>query len=317
MAPLVSKKEIQDELSVFDNIENDRYYKDFVDIGSFLSDKAAVIQGLRSIEERIIQNALTAWRATEDYRGRAALVGGESANSIGLNHFFCHLRFQDMKRACFKKVVTRTLTTLEIDHGFQLSGSLLDPRVQYYLGAMEEDAFRRQIRDGRPPGKDPFVDPGHGEYTHRLQWCALMSPGGIGWSQQGKVVSVYRAIGNYAAPEGSYYGFQWGLWDALCDRDNGTAAIIPFKAAGELLDFRCPNNLNTFIREHGNDHGLKYLQAFAVGRYDKRTASREGGLEYAARKALGVRLDSLNMMETSDLNRRTKSHAYAPRDGWV
>ena len=361
MPPLVSDSDIRDELSIFPGIERDPYYADIVRVSSFLSNRDAVVEALKHLEQRIKDKGRAAWHMTRDFQERSEFLQESdipfssletSLEGMLLRHFdpigrppsepFTpsldyealgeKLGFEPMppldlpvlelpllglgappdptegaKKDFLKHLFSSTLTDLEIAEKFDVSqGGMLPPKSQYYLGIVDPDLFRDQIRRGRPQGKDPFVDANHGEYTHRLQWYAVMSP----TSRVGllnPVVEVYQAVGHYAAPEGTYgKTFRWGLWDALCDRDNGTAAVVPFKAVNDR-DCRCPNCLHTFLKDEGLHHGLPLISAFLKGRFDKRTLQHKDPMDYAARKVFGRPLKRLHPKETEILFKQLNS----------
>ncbi len=317
MAPLVTDPEIKKELAVFDAIETDEFYEDFVRVASFLSDKAAVILGLEGLEGRLREKAETQWQQSTDYVDRRQFYAYYGILDGRLDRLVLSHLTGRSKKGYFKHLVSSSLTDLEMARSFAVGGELLAPRAQYYLGPVSPDIFRQQILAGRPQGKDPFVDPGHGEYTHRIQWYAIMSlTSNIQLTHA--AVDVYKAIGRFAAPEGSYQStFQWGLWDAVCDRDNGTAAVVPFKAVS-AIDFRCPNCLNAYLRSADAHVNMPYLNAFLCGRYEKRLKPADP-LDYAARKVFGKpNYDALDGGEQKDLMSRlpTLRAVYDPGTGW-
>lgn len=320
MPSLVSDYEICEELSIFPGIEADEHYADFVSVSSFLSNKEAVLRGLQHLEAQLKLKGEALWKQSDHYRERRRFYQQEQIDvrlidSILPGLILLHFDRAD-KKSFFKHLFSSTLTDLEVHEKFEVSGFAWAPRAQYYLGPVSPDLFREQILAGRPQGKDPFVDKGHGEYTHRLQWYAIMSPTSP-IELQHPVVDVYKAVGRYIAPKGTYQeSFQWGLWDMLCDRDNGTATVVPWKAVGEL-DFRCPNCLNSFLRSSGTENGLSMISAFLEGRYAKRAASKNP-MDYAARKVFNKPVGDLSKKEEAILMEQVGGlkAVYDPVKGW-
>ena len=89
-----------------------------------------------------------------------------------------------------------------------------------YHGFVQAKDFNKQLTK-KTHWKDPGAQIIHGEFTHRLQWYAVIS----GLLNTGDTAAnVFEAIGNYSGEfdrkgaEGPPFLY---LWDALCDRTNG------------------------------------------------------------------------------------------------
>jgi hypothetical protein len=314
---------VRDELAVFPGIENDECYWDFLEISGFLANNQAVVKALGALEKRISDKAQRSRGSLQDLPLQIKSYFGfdsdlKALKKLEKDQLISQLtKRPENKPSYLKHLVSSCMTDMEVAHRFTVSGNRWTQSAQYYLSVVAADKFREQIKAGRPAAKDPYVDVGHGEYTHRLQWCAVMAASdACDLRLKNHVITVYRAVGKYAAPKGKYYGFRWGLWDALCDRDGGTVDLIPFKAEGNT-DFRCPNCLNGWLRGNGAGSGLPLLQAFLVGRLAKRQ-QRPDPWDYAAKKVFAKAYADLNVDQQNLLRHKMGQGkaVYDREDGW-
>jgi Family of unknown function (DUF5636) len=139
-------------------------------------------------------------------------------------------------------------------------------------GFVDPTDFRtRLIKLGRT-WKDVSVPWTHGEFTHRIQWCAAMAffrnPA---WSANYMLTGAYEdaeAFGFDAAKD------EWptfGLWDAIVDRNPFRGGFqVPYLSAGQF-DFRSPENLQGWIETAKQPLSpIRLLATFIVARADKR-----------------------------------------------
>ncbi|OAI55109.1 hypothetical protein AYO44_02925 [Planctomycetaceae bacterium SCGC AG-212-F19] len=162
-----------------------------------------------------------------------------------------------------QNILTTLLTRNELNNGFQVDpavGSDGSP-VAVFVGFIKPDIFRRILQAGYP-FRDPMVPGGHGEFTHRIQWYLISSPGGLRNDRGGKWGDFYRWLGGvkhtqtFRDPENPDQAkeatwLEFGLWDALCDRNAVGSEWVngPYNTA-EVTDFRSPENLHKFIVEN-------------------------------------------------------------------
>ncbi|WNG57852.1 hypothetical protein F0U59_26165 [Archangium gephyra] len=168
-------------------------------------------------------------------------------------------------------------------------------RARLYLSFVRADRFRHLLTTGYH-WKDPTVSPGHGEFTHRLQWYALVAGGVL---DKNTAVPVMRKCGLYVRdnPPANKKGVKvptTDLWEVLFDRDSSDQPNSNFlyPSVDSDLDFRNPNNLNTFLRENAS---LPFLSSFLTARYNKRQKLDQNA--YVAKKQFGKQVDQLSEKE--------------------
>ena len=135
---------------------------------------------------------------------------------------------------------------------------------------LKADQFRQQLQEKRP-FKDPTIGPDHGEFTHRIQWY-LIGVAGIVRNP----AEVYKHIG-LVAWQGSVFvkdgANNFGLWDALCDRQPpgapGLPTPFPFYKMN-ATDFRCPEALLTWLIQPSQLRDYPLLSSFLKARKEKR-----------------------------------------------
>lgn len=187
----------------------------------------------------------------------------------------------DDMRVAADSLLSRVLTEVENEHGFEVEAPRR--RAVTLSDLVLNDPFREDLITKGRTWKDPSVNPTHGEFTHRLQWCAAMLAepdmvGALGW------LTCFVRIGTYTDRD-PVDGQRFGLWDALVDRNSytpGAAGPTPYNSRNEL-DLRSPENLQAWLlaldkRMEGSD--IRFLATFIQARDEKRREEERTGVPY-------------------------------------
>jgi hypothetical protein len=188
-------------------------------------------------------------------------------------------------------LLTYVLTQFEKNAGFQVvlgptNSKRRKERAKLYLAFVDKKLFREQLMAGWH-WKDPTVSREHGEFTHRLQWYIIIASGVL---PARDATAVMHKCGEYvcATPPARHTNEATGpdtdLWEVLFDRDtvDGPNAGFLYPRADSALDFRNPNNLNTYLR---SETKYQFLSSFLSARYKKRGAFKIE--DYIAQKKYG------------------------------
>jgi len=199
----------------------------------------------------------------------------------------------EVDRTLVGSLLSQTLTRFEEKHGFHFeTGDLqanatitvadrttapkVAPRVATYHGFVEATNFNKQLTK-RSHWKDPGALLIHGEFTHRIQWYAIVR----GLLPNGNdAADVFESIGQYTGTFARPEGGKLYLWDALCDRTNKKDVSFEndefktFDAPGRGKDFRSPENLNFYLMEREGEIAARWplLRDFLKARYLKRSS---------------------------------------------
>jgi hypothetical protein len=222
------------------------FLDDCVRIAAFLSNTDRVRRELKVLEERLSVKVALGWKeAIAHYELRAH--GKKSNLDQGLKH-----------------LLSNEMTGLEVQSGFNSFESVGSPagRVQTYVGFIQPEQFRHQVRLGRH-WKDPGVPLNHGEYTHRLQWYLL---GTHIKDLTRQPVRLFMQIGEVVHAKGKGLG----LWDALFDRDGGEATDNLFKTDYNVPDSRSPESFTRLVIDDKNAGEWPFLHWFIKARLQKR-----------------------------------------------
>ncbi len=259
-------QEIRDELTSvfateFGEGRNAEFLEACVKIGAFLAHTASVDQQLKELDTRLGQGAGNDLeRVIEHYRQRA---GAKPLEAGQLDDALRHL-------------LARELTTVEIQNGFNTFHCINEERVQTYVAFVSAESFRAQLKLGRH-WKDPGVPGMHGEYTHRIQWFLLVNA--LGHDIESPV-KLFMQIGAVVDPNES--NKPHGLWDALFDRNDGSAST-KFEVQATVTDARSPESLTHYIVADGHAEKWPLLHWYIKARLHKRQLSPLN--QYAAAKA--------------------------------
>ena len=257
---------------IFVNPVHQKYLPDYAAIGSFLSDLERVEPPLSDLETALAEvmftklgyNSSAAGKllkgARRDYYVKQARgqFGGWQSRLEARN-----ASRPVKKDLAFSKLLSDELSRVETLHGFRLhQDENGHPKAQMIMPLKAEE-FRAQLRDRRP-FKDPTIGADHGEFTHRVQWyliatAQVVTKPGEAYSKIGEV--PWSVSGNF------------GLWDALCDRQPegapGLPDLFPFYKEG-IHDFRTPEALLTWLCQELQQRTYPLLAGFLKARKEKR-----------------------------------------------
>ncbi|HAB16837.1 MAG TPA: hypothetical protein PLX89_09720 [Verrucomicrobiota bacterium] len=141
-------------------------------------------------------------------------------------------------------VLSKVLTQIENEKMYP--PALPRARAVTLTGLVPNDDFRSKLIQKAKTWKDAQVPWTHGEFTHRIQWCAAM----LGLPAQNRWGIHFIEMGVHvdAAPFNNGGGPQrYGLWDALVDRNpSGDETTTPY-LTNAADDFRSPENLQGWL----------------------------------------------------------------------
>jgi hypothetical protein len=226
------------------------------------------------------------------------------------------------RNAMTKKAVSGLLSGVltKIENTYMRAPSVRGrTRATTLTGFVKPGDFRTQLIGRRRTWKDSSVPPTHGEFTHRIQWCAAMALAKSGtWSIN------YLMTGQYEDEQA--FGFEpdrknwltFGLWDAIVDRNPFESDFqVPYLSAGKY-DFRGPENLQIWLVTTDANRAVaspvRLLATFLSARAEKRldkpptvSAAAPNRAEWNVwcRRLLGndVKLDDLSVEQKGVLAR--------------
>jgi len=150
-------------------------------------------------------------------------------------------------------------------------------RATTLTGFVKPSDFRTELIKRGRTWKDSSVPWTHGEFTHRIQWCAAMAVvNNPTWGID------YLMIGQYEDAQGFGFGgdpknwLVFGLWDAIVDRNPYEEAYqVPYLSASKY-DFRGPENLQRWLLTDENlaaGSRVRLMASFLRSRAVKRNAN--------------------------------------------
>jgi hypothetical protein len=203
-------------------------------LGAFLSTKESVLSAMQELDSLMIAKFCDRNFGNQNRRATLHFLvhGNRGHLKVAYQKHFADDRSLRLPANPFSHLLSDVLTETEAGHSFTTEPGESqkqnpdyfgpppqDPRerVPTYHGFVEPTDFMRQITK-RSLWKDLGAQEVHGEFSHRLQWFAVMSR----LFQNGATASVvFASIGEY---EGTYKSETderlLYLWDALCDRTN-------------------------------------------------------------------------------------------------
>ncbi|MFN0085728.1 MAG: LirA/MavJ family T4SS effector [Blastocatellia bacterium] len=251
----------------------------------FLLDETAVKQGLEKINLKML--ALVAGRQAQFNRDNPdfPVPPDEMVTPENLATTLAQLKiYRGDLDGFMDHVLSDVLTEIENDHGFGVPGTR--KRAVTLSGLVGNDLFRGELIGKGLTWKDPSVNPTHGEFTHRLQWCAGMLELTAAvpkeyWLEAFKKIGGFVDQDNFIDP---WNGIGFGLWDALVDRNPFGVVynkkFTPYDTQ-TAADLRSPENLQAWLVKA--DHlqpasSIRILATFIKARQEKRV--KFGGAEY-------------------------------------
>lgn len=176
-----------------------------------------------------------------------------------------------------RRLLSVVLTDIENAHGFDVPAPR--HRAVTLSDLVDNDMFRDELISPSRTWKDPSVPTSHGEFTHRLQWCAAMLEMGAGvdW------FTFYGQCGGWADDD-LLRGGRFGLWDALVDRNiqGSKGSPTPYDSRG-ADDLRSPENMQAWLLVQANREprsDIRLLASFIHGRNEKRKQEDRDDVPY-------------------------------------
>lgn len=262
-------------------IQDDRFLSAFGAVGSILTDKEEVLKGLGKLE-----TAMLNIYPTSEYTHFFSYQ--EKTNERPAKDLVAYYdKKPQEKDKGVKGLLSKALKQVEKAHGIK-------GEVATLFGNISPQSFVDELIKKRRPFKDPGAGPGHGEYTHRIQWFIICQSEFFPHKTV-EVGAVYEQIGKWFFPEvngltGKVNNLS--LWDALVDRSD-TANI--FKVLGDE-DFRNPNKFFPWMLKPENEKHFPILHAYLKARYAKRLENVTAE-DYISRKLYGMSYEELFKME--------------------
>jgi hypothetical protein len=289
---LLTSQITQDLFVQFPNAYSDTdhapYLSSYARIGAFLTEVGSVQAQLAELEKRVESRLLTRLGYDSGIFSKFRGIGLKRNINKATQQFEGMTdRMQQTnsgkkvkKNPAFSKLLTDELTQIEKDAGFTMSDDEDGHPKALMIMPLSAKKFRELIENKRS-FKDPTIGADHGEYTHRVQWALIVL---------GKIVlepvKVYSMIGTVAWPKSDNFG----LWDALVDRQ-------PFGAA----------NLPTWLCLPEQQAAYPLVAGFLMNRKMKRafvtandSAKNPLLLNYIGRKIYGRPYDQLDANEQLD-----------------
>jgi Family of unknown function (DUF5636) len=236
---------------------------------AFLLEPALVQTGLVAIEERMWVLAQSK-RPGATVLTREILAGAMAQRSVDRGPL----------SVVADQLLSEVLTLIENEHGFEVVAPRR--RAVTLSGLVLNDPFRNELIAEARTWKDPSVNPAHGEFTHRLQWCAAMLampalPVAVDWH------ACFVAIGAWADAD-LFDGSRFGLWDAIVDRNAFNVADPPTPYdSRNAQDFRSPENLQAWLlapERRLAANRMVSLATFINARNTKRVDEETDGVPY-------------------------------------
>jgi len=275
------------------NISKETYFPRWCQLGAFLTRKVEVLRAIEKLDnlmfERLckkkglntnaVPNRKMVTEAYSAYHQRKTYRLCQLAKS-DVSHLLSDILTEKEMAFHFKTKVGRSQEDVAISSAVAATRTTLPDtreKVPTYHGFVRPTDFRLQL-EKKTQWIDPGAQPIHGEYTHRLQWFAVISEL---WSTGATASNVFASIGRYPGTFASTTspGADLYLWDALCDRTNGEDVSfddLQFltsdgpKSGGN--DFRAPENLNLFLTNKDGFQSFRWplLKIFLVATREKR-----------------------------------------------
>ena len=304
-----TKKDVEKELlEVFPELKGAVNLPDYVKIGKFLGNPDKVRATLASMENDLEQKLFQGIKHTDKVLSLTSLKEWFTKKSRerdlqkhydgAIDRFKKRQDGKDVAPSPFKHFVTTYLGEMERAAGFVI----IDPSLSHMpykvmlMAPLAAETFQKNLQEKRH-WKD-YVNPAHGEYTHRLQWGILLKAAKLNTN----AADVYESIGKMqlkTLPSGA----TCTAWDALFDRRKlEEAGTFPFIAATKN-DLRCPEYLLDWLCSPQQLKDYPVLAGFFKARRDKRLYQQSKQFEmkdYIALKIYNSDYDQLDE-KTKDL----------------
>ncbi len=278
-----------------------RLHEDIAAICAFLSDRNLVIQNLRPLDEAIraelekeerlelrskVASAITNQNARELRFKTQKLLSGlldefeklngfnsllDSAASRGKLHTTAHTLGDGASAAAMP--ATWTPYNPESKAVKDLPQIDLPRGVPTLTGVLEKSFNPVLLRHGyhwKDPGADAVI---HGEFTHRIQWYAIITAARTGTLPLTNApIQIFKSMGYASFTTTQNEGKNTYLWVLACDcfgeDQKKSAPAQPWSKT-----FNCPNVLNAYLSKPMDPtawNELSYLKAVLAGRRLKR-----------------------------------------------
>lgn len=246
-------------------LAQDPYLKDYANLGAFLSmpeTRPRIKNALAELEADMVQQIGGIWLWSDK-------------KSSAVSHFQKQQEARIAKNSDFSKLLTKALDAFERTHGF-----VVPQKLPVFAGFVYGNVFKDTIKN-RMHFKDVGAGEKHGEFTHRIQWYALVKAGALVSVDKEEAGLVYGAIHRWLnkAPGGG--GPLLQLWNYMFDMQKSLLG------EGETLDdddFRSPENLNLWLTGEADPDFCPLLRSFLRAR---RTKRQDYGIEAYFKKKLG------------------------------
>lgn len=252
-------------------LDQDPYFKDFANLGACLSLpswRARIKKGLIELEADMVGQISGIW-----------LWSDKKASAI--DHFKKKHQALVSKNgpppanSDFSKLLTNALDNFERTHGF-----VVPQKLPIFAGFVYGNVFKDTVKN-RMHFKDVGAGEKHGEFTHRIQWYAVVKAGALVSVNKENAGMVYGAIHRWLNKSPGGGGKLLQLWNYIFDMQKSLLAD------GESLDgddFRSPENLNLWLTGDAEPDFCPLLRSFLRTR---RTKRQEYGIESYFTKKLG------------------------------
>ncbi len=253
-------------------LDKDPYFFDYANMGATLSTPAsrpAIRTALQGLEEDMLNQIGGIW-----------LWSNKKTSAV--EHFKQKRTAFDDKtgrlpsNSDFSKLLTRSLDAFEKAHGF-----VVPEKLPIFAGFVYGGVFKDTIKN-RMHFKDVGAGSKHGEFTHRIQWYALVKAGALVSVDKNEAGLVYGSIHrwlNKSAGEGLPL---LQLWNYLFDMQK---SLLGEGEALDDSDFRSPENFNTWLTGDAEPDFCPLLRSFLRMRMSKR---QDYGVEAYFKKKLGA-----------------------------
>lgn len=254
-------------------VEEDPFFKDWANIGAFLSEPAwrpKLRTALQELENDMLARIGGLWLFS-DRKNSAVSHFGRQAAAYQQN------KPPPPSDPNFGKLLTRALDDFERKHGFVVPEKL-PVFVAFVFGGVFKDTIKSRMHF-----KDVGAGPNHGEFTHRIQWYALTRGGALISVDKENAGDVYSAIHRWLNKNPGGGGQLLQLWNYVFDMQ--PRLVGP----GDRLDgtdFRSPENLNLWLTGDEEPDFCPLLRSFLRARMNKR--QRVVGVDQYFKKKLGA-----------------------------
>ncbi len=164
----------------------------------------------------------------------------------------------------FSKLLTKALANFEGRHGFTVP-----EKLPTFAGFVYGNVFKETIQNGMH-FKDIGAGEKHGEFTHRLQWYAVVNAGALQTVPKHQAGAVFKAIArwlNKRRNDSAATSSLIQLWNYMFDMN------APLAAEGGGLtpdDWRSPENFNGWLTSDAEPDFCPLLRSFLRSRQTKR-----------------------------------------------